>query len=227
MKVQIWSDVVCPWCYIGKRRFEAALARFDAPVEVEWKSFQLDPSAPRLATQPIDTLLARKYRLSPEQARAMIDRVTREAAGEGLEFDLLGAVQVNTFDAHRLLQFAKCRGLGDAMKERLLRAHFTENATLLGQDLAELAADVGIDPAEALEILGSDAHADDVREDLAEARRLGITGVPFFLVEGQYGFAGAQLPDTMLQVLRQVRRSLVPDAADAADQCDDDNCAVD
>lgn len=227
MKVEIWSDVVCPWCYIGKRRFEEAVRQLDEDVEVEWRSFQLDPSAERISPVPIDDLLARKYRMSATQVGAMIERVTNEAAREGLEFDLRGAVQVNTFDAHRLLQFAKSKGVGEQMKERLLRAHFTENTTLAGaQNLADLAAEVGLDADEVAAMLASDAHAEDVRRDVAEARRIGVTGVPFFLVEGTYGISGAQLPETMVQALRQVRKKLAP-TTEAAAVCDDGACEVD
>lgn len=210
MKVQIWSDVVCPWCYIGKRRFEAAVGELGEDVEVEWKSFQLDPSAPRVSEQPIESVLARKYRMSSEQAQAMIDRVTSEAAGAGLEIDLRNSAQLNTFDAHRLLQFAKDQGLGEEMKERLLSAHFVEGKTLLDDQLVALAEEVGLPRDEAAAVVSGDAYGDEVRRDLAEARSLGVTGVPFFVVEGRYGFAGAQPPETMLQVLRRAQQELGP-----------------
>lgn len=212
MKVQIWSDVVCPWCYIGKHRFEAAVEQLDEDVEIEWRSFQLDPSAPLRSEERTDARLAKKYGMSAAQVDAMMDRATDEASAAGLTVNLRGTVFVNTFDAHRLLQYAQSQGLGDAMKERLFRAHFTENLPLVGiEQLSELAVDVGCSLDQVAAVLASDAYADVVRGDVAEARAIGVTGVPFFLFEGRYGVPGAQPTETMVQVLQQVRTRLSTD----------------
>ena len=203
------------------------LEAFDGEVEVEWKSFQLDPTAPQRSDRPVDERLAAKYRMTRDEARAMVQRVEGEAAGAGLELDLLGAVQVNTFDAHRLLQFAKLRGLGGAMKDRLLRAHFQENAAVVGsENLAALAAEVGLDPGEVTAMLTTDAHCDDVRRDIAEARAIGVSGVPFFLIGERYGVSGAQLPETMLQVLQRVAAEQVAAPLPDGASCADDVCEV-
>ncbi len=221
MKVEIWSDVVCPWCYIGKRRFEAALADLDEEVEIEWKSFQLDPTAPTRSDRSIDEILAAKYRMSGAQVEQMIDRVTGEAANAGLDFKLRDAPQVNTFDAHRLIQWAKSQGKGDEMKERLLAAHFTEGRAVVGTtELAELAGEVGLDVDQAASVLAGDEFADEVRRDLAEARQIGVTGVPFFLFDGKYAVPGAQPTETMKQVLQQVRTMSAP----AGETCGADGC---
>ena len=201
MKVEIWSDVVCPWCYIGKRRFEAALARFAhaGEVEVEWKSFELDPSAPVHRGSTAEHL-ARKYGLTPEQVAASHERLTALAAAEGLEYHLDETQGGNTFDAHRLLQAAKSRGLGGEMKERLLHAYFTEGEPVGERDvLARLGAEVGVEDAAGL--LASEEWGDAVRADEREARLLGIAAVPFFVIDRYYGIEGAQSPDTILAAL--------------------------
>ncbi len=206
MRIDIWSDVVCPWCYIGKRRFESALARFaHAPeVEVHWRSFELDPAAPAVREGDNATRLARKYGMSIEQAQASGRHMTALAAAEGLDYRLDLTRSGNSFDAHRLLHLAADRGVQDQVKERLLAAYFSEGkaigdrAVLLGE--AEAA---GLDRGEAQEVLEGDAYAEDVRADEAEARRREITGVPFFLIDGQIGIPGAQDADTMLVMLER------------------------
>jgi len=201
MKVEIWSDVVCPWCYIGKRRFESALAQFEhaGEVEVVWKSFELDPDAPGRRGPTLEHL-ARKYGISEEQARSMHERMTAVAAELGLEYHLDETQGGNTCDAHRLLQAAKERGLGDAMKERLMLAYFTESEPVGDREvLARLGAEVGLE--DAADVLASDAFGDAVRGDEREARLLGISAVPFFVVDRYYGIEGAQPPETILQAL--------------------------
>ena len=182
MKVEIWSDVVCPWCYIGKRRFEAALGRFAHAdqVEVEWRSFELDPHATsvRAAGEGPDhaDVLASKYGMSRAQAEAAIGNVTAAAAGEGLDFHLDASLRSNTFDAHRVIHLAAARGIQDAVKERLMRAYFTEGEPVGDRDaLVRIATDAGLDAAEVEKVLDTDEHADAVRADEAEARALGIT----------------------------------------------------
>jgi predicted DsbA family dithiol-disulfide isomerase len=204
VKVEIWSDVVCPWCYIGKRRFEAAVEGMDTPVEVVWRSFELDPSASRSPQGTLAEELAAKYGMSVEEARAMMDHMTRTAAAEGLEFDFERARRGNTLDAHRLLHFAAERGLQGEMKERLLRAYFTEGRAIADPaELAALAAEVGLDAGEVEGVLAGDDYVDAVREDETRARSLGIRGVPFFLIDGKLAVSGAQPSDLMRQALER------------------------
>jgi predicted DsbA family dithiol-disulfide isomerase len=202
--VEIWSDVVCPWCYIGKRRFEAALARFEHADEVEivWRSFELDPGAPRDgATIDLVDHLARKYGTDRAGATAMLDRVTQQADGEGLEYHLDRAKRGSSFDAHRLLHAAAAQGKQGEMKERLLRAYFTEAVAIADRaELRRLAEEVGVDAS----VLDDDeTFADAVHADVREARELGISGVPFFAIDRRYGIGGAQDPDTILQALNR------------------------
>ena len=220
MKVEIWSDVVCPWCYIGKRRFEDALSKFEGAddVEVEWRSFELDPNAPRELEGKLDEILAKKYRATPQQARAMMQRVVDASKQEGIDVDFDIARSGNTLDAHRLIHFAATKGLADAMKERLMRGYFCEG--LLPSDreaLVRLGVEVGLEEAEVNEALSGDAYTQDVRADEVAARQLGVTGVPFFVIDGKYGVSGAQPADVLLQVLEQSHReaseALASDAA--------------
>lgn len=208
MLVDIWSDVVCPWCYIGKRRFEAALDRFAhrSEVEVRWRSFELDPSAPPSPERPFPYVehLASKYGTTTAQAQAMIERVTSVAAEEGLEFRFEIARRGNTLDAHRLLHLALHHGVQDTLKERLDHATFTEGLRVSDHhELATVAADVGLDEVEVRRVLASDAYADAVRTDQALAQRHGISAVPFFVIDGRYGVEGAQPVDAMLVALER------------------------
>ena len=205
MLVEIWSDVVCPWCYIGKRRFEAALADFEHrdEVEVRWRSFELDPSASTDGDRDLRTHLSTKYRVDTDEAQAMIARITETAAGEGLGYHLDRARPTGTFDAHRLLQLAAEHGRQGALQERLLAAYCCEGRHLGDHDtLVELAAEVGLDAAAARSLLAGDAHAEAVRADEADGHRLGLTGVPFFAVDRSVGAAGAHPADDLLRLLR-------------------------
>jgi predicted DsbA family dithiol-disulfide isomerase len=206
MQVEIWSDVVCPWCYIGKRRFEAALAEFDHrdEVEVRWRSFELDPSAP--ATVDVDLIerLATKYGVSREQAEAMNDRVTRLADEVGLSYRLDIAKPGNTFDAHRVLHLAADRGVQGDLKERLLSAYQSNGEPIADHaTLVRAAVAAGLDEAEVRAVLDGDKYADAVRADEREGRELGITGVPFFVLDRRYGVSGAQASEAILQALEQ------------------------
>ena len=206
MIVEIWSDIACPWCYVGKRRFEAALRQFDhaADVDVVWRSFELDPNAPRAHVEAQDALLAKKYGLPLARAREMNDRMTEEARKEGLDFHLDRVIVGNTFDAHRLVHLAAESGKADAMKERLMRAYLTDGERVGDPDtLVRLGREIELNEATVREVLGSDAYAADVRGDEARARELGITGVPFFAIDERYGVSGAQTADVLLGVLRQ------------------------
>lgn len=206
MRVDIWSDLVCPWCYVGKRRFENALARFDNrdEVQVVHRSFQLNPAAPRDRTSNRREMLTRKYQLSLRQVEAMDARMTRTAAAEGLDFRLDGTVTGNTFDAHQLVHLAHARGLQDPVVERFFRAYFTEQRSLFAPDpLVDLAADAGLDREEAAATLQSGRYAEAVKTDIEIARRLGATGVPFFVVDDRYRISGAQAPDVFLDLLQR------------------------
>jgi predicted DsbA family dithiol-disulfide isomerase len=209
MLVEIYSDVVCPWCYIGKRRFEAALERFDGrdDVTVVFKPFQLDPRAPK-EPMPVADAYARKFG-GPEEAMRIIERITTTAEGEGLDFHLDVAQRANTFDAHRLLEYAHERGRQDAMKERLLQAYFVEGKDVADHaQLADLAADVGLDHAEVAAFLASDEGVEALREELRDSVERGITAVPTFVFAGLWSVPGAQDPDTMLRVLEIVTEKL-------------------
>ena len=234
MKVEIWSDVVCPWCYIGKRRFEAALAAFahrDA-VEVVWRSFQLDPDAPADDTRPVNAVLAQKYGVSLQQAAAMSAQVSALAAADGLEYHLDQAQRSNTFAAHRLIHWAASQDRQDAMKERLLRAYFTEGAAVGDSaTLAQLAADIGLPADEARAVLDSTAYTADVRADEQRAQALGIRGVPFFVLDETYAISGAQPAEVFTQALDQAwaaTHPLIPlgQPTDEALLCGPDGCAL-
>jgi predicted DsbA family dithiol-disulfide isomerase len=213
MDVEIWSDIACPWCYIGKRRFEAALARFEHAdeVRVTWRSFELDPSAPPERTGDRAARIAEKYGITPERAREMEQHVTDMAAAEGLEFRFDVARSGATFDAHRLVHLAGEHGLQDRMKERLLRAYFTEGELMSDpQTLVALAVEVGVPEAEARQTIASDRFADEVRDDERLAGQLGISAVPTFVVDRALGASGAHPPEELLALLRQGWESRSP-----------------
>lgn len=234
MQVEIWSDVVCPWCAIGKRRFEAALARFEHrdEVTVRFRSFELDPTAPREREGTLIEHLAEKYGTSPEQALGMIGNMTEQAGAEGWEFHLEHARGGNTVDAHRLIHLGHDRGVQDAVKERLLRAYLTDGERIGDPDsLVRLAAEAGLDETEAGDVLAGDRYLDEVRADERQARAYGISGVPFFVVDAKYGVSGAQPADALLEVLQTAwadahpLQVLVP-AGDTGPDCADGSCAV-
>ena len=209
MQVEIYSDVVCPWCYIGKRRFEEALSRFEGrdDVTVVFKPFQLDPNAPNVPTPVLDAY-ARKFG-GPEEAARIMERVTSAAAPEGLDFHLEIAQRANTFDAHRLIAFADRHGRQAAMKERLLQAYFIEGRHVGDHEqLAELAADVGLDQDDVAAFLASDDGVAELRADLLESLERGVSAVPTFVFEGRWAVPGAQDADTMLRVLETVAEKL-------------------
>ncbi len=206
MKVEIWSDVVCPWCYVGKRQLEVALSRFEhaRQVDVVWRSFELDPTSPTLVGLPMARILERKYGMTAEQARAANERMTGLAADVGLEFHLDAVQAGNTFDAHRMIHLAARYGLADAMKERLFAAYFTEGLSIGDPPtLTKLAAEVGLDPDEVEAALHGDDFAAEVREDESVAAALGVSGVPFFVIDGAYGVSGAQPADVLLGAMER------------------------
>jgi predicted DsbA family dithiol-disulfide isomerase len=204
--VEIWSDVVCPWCYIGKRRFEAALEAFEHADEVTvmWRSFELDQEAPKVAAGTATERLAAKYGMSLERAQQLHAEMTERAAEEGLDFRFDLARGGNTFDAHRLIHLAATYGHQAAAKERLMRAYFTEGEPIADPEtLIRVVAEVGVDPAEARDVLQTDRFAEDVREDELLASQLGIQGVPFFVLDRRYGVSGAQPPEVLVQALER------------------------
>jgi len=209
MRVDIWSDIVCPWCYVGKRRFETALAAFEGrdDIEIVHHAFQLNPQAPRGRTSSRGEMLMAKYGLTPEQLVATDARMTQVAADEGLEYHLEATATGNTRDAHQLVHLAREYDVEDAMIERLYRAYFTEGRSVFDQDsLVELATDVGLDADEVRDALSEGRYEPDVDEDLDIARRVGITGVPFFVFDAKYGLSGAQQSSVFLEALGKVAR---------------------
>ncbi|TMC02807.1 MAG: DsbA family oxidoreductase [Chloroflexi bacterium] len=206
MKVEIWSDVVCPWCYIGKRRFERGLAGFAhrAEVEVVWRSFELDPRAPRASDEDPVERLARKYGMTPEAALEAHARVTGLAAQEGLTYRLDVARPANTFDAHRVLHLAAERGVQAEAEERMFAAYFTEGRRLGDPEtLVAVAAEAGVDETAARNVVQGSAYAEAVAGDEREAAELGITGVPFFVIDRRYGISGAQPAELIQRALEQ------------------------
>ncbi len=206
MQLEIWSDIACPWCYVGKRRMEAALEQFEHrdAVRVTWRSFELDPSAPAEREGDHAALLARKYGRSLQEAGEMLTTMTNTAAADGLEFRFEKARSGNTFDGHRLIHLADVHGLQDAMKERLLRAYLTEGELISDPDtLARLGTQVGLDEAEVRAMLAGDRFAQEVRDDEQAAAALGASAVPFFVVDRSLGASGAHPPEALLDFLRQ------------------------
>ena len=210
MRIDIWSDIACPWCWVGKRRLEEALARFEEEgVEVCFRSYELNRDAPKAPASDIDYAerLARKYGTDRAGGQAMIDRMTDTAAEDGLTMRFDHIKPTNTFDAHRLIHLAHARGKQDAMKERLFKAYL-EDGLAIGdrKTLSELGQQVGLDGAEVDDVLEGDRYGEEVRADEKQAMRLGINGVPFFVVNGELGFSGAQPVDVIVAVLNQSKR---------------------
>jgi predicted DsbA family dithiol-disulfide isomerase len=206
LQLDIWSDIACPWCYIGKRHLEEALSTFEhaADVEIHWRAFELDPGAPRVRdpSRSYAERIAAKYRVSTAQGQVMIDRVIGAGANAGLAFRYDLIKPGNTLDAHRLLHWAHGHGKQGELKERLLRGYMIEGAAIGQRDvLVTLAGEVGLDPTEASAVLESDRYTDEVRADERLARELGITGVPFFVMAGRIGVSGAQPANALREAL--------------------------
>ena len=206
MKVEIWSDVMCPFCYIGKRRFENALNQlpFNTEIEIEWKAFQLDPSIVKEPGKNINQYLAERKGFSIQKAKELNDHVTNMAAEEGLQYNFDRAVVANSFDAHRFASLAKKNGKGLEAEESLFKAYFTEGKDISDHDtLVQLGSDIGLDATAVKQALESDAYTKDVQKDIAEAEALAIRGVPFFVIDRKYAVSGAQATETFVQALNQ------------------------
>ncbi|MEU8469433.1 DsbA family oxidoreductase [Streptomyces sp. NPDC029006] len=235
MRVEIWSDIACPWCYVGKARFEKALAAFPHrdQVEVVHRSFELDPDRAKGDAQPVITMLTRKYGMSEAQAEAGEDNLGAQAAAEGLPYRTRGRDHGNTFDLHRLLHLAREQGRHDELLAILYRANFAEERSVFTEGderLVELATEAGLDAGRVRAVLADpDAYADDVRADEREAARLGATGVPFFVLDRTYGVSGAQSAEVFSRALTQAwgeRAPLEPVGAQDARACGPDGCAL-
>lgn len=206
MKIEIWSDVVCPYCYIGKREFENALARFPhkEEVEVEWKSFELDREAPVRAEDDMYGMLAKKYGRTREEAKGMVAGVVERAKSVGLDYDMDRAVMGSSFDAHRLIQFAKTKGKANEAEERIFKAHF-----VLGEHIGDravlkrIAEDIGLNGQEVEAMLASEAFTEAVQNDEYEAQQIGVRGVPFFVLDRKYAVNGAQPSEHFQGALEQ------------------------
>lgn len=206
MQVEIWSDVICPWCFIGKRRFEMALANFEHrdSVQVIWRSFELDPNSPAIYPESLEEMLSHKYGVSLQQATAMNVRVSALAKEVGLDYHLSQARPGNTFDAHRLLHFAASKQLANQASERLMQAYFSESLAVGDRaSLARLAPEFGIAESEVMSMLQSETFGNEVRADEARAAEFGISGVPFFVFDGKTGISGAQALEVFTQALQQ------------------------
>jgi predicted DsbA family dithiol-disulfide isomerase len=208
MKVEVWSDIMCPFCYIGKRNYESALNGFEGRdnIEIEWRSFQLDPTIPKSSSvkENVYQYLADKKGISYEQSAKMHERVIQMAKNAGLDYRFDKAIVANSFDAHRLIQLAKEKGLGDAAEERLFHAYFTEGKDFGDHDtLISIGKDIGLKEEEIKGALVSDFYAEKVEHDIQEATDIGVQGVPFFVFDRKYAVSGAQPPDHFLQALNQ------------------------
>ena len=208
MKVEVWSDIMCPFCYIGKRNYEKALAWFEGKdsIEIEWRSFQLDPTIPKSSPvkENVFRYLADKKGISYEQSAKMHDRVIQMAKQAGLEYRFDKAIVANSFDAHRLIQLAKSKGLGDSAEERLFQAYFTEGKDFGDHEtLIKIGKEIGLPEEEIKSALVSDVFAEKVEQDIREAAEIGVGAVPFFIFDRKYAVSGAQPPEYFLQVLNQ------------------------
>ena len=206
MKIEIWSDVMCPFCYIGKRNFEKALTQFaeKEKIEIVWKSFQLDASVPDIATESYEEYLVKRKGLSAEQVKGMLQNVTQMAREAGLDYHFDRSVIVNSLKAHRLIQFAKTRNLGDEAEERLFHAFFTEGKSIADIDtLTQLGVEIGLDATELQVAFTDERYAYQVNQDIQEARQIGVNGVPFFVFNRKYAISGAQPPQAFLETLRK------------------------
>lgn len=227
LTVEIWSDLICPWCWIGKRRFDEALAAFAHAdrVDVALRAYRLMPGQ---SVEPVEAMLAGKYRMSAAQVDQMLRQVTDAAASVGLRYDLPGTLVGDTLDAHRLVKLAEATGRAHALTERLYRAYFCEHGSLFDHTaLADFAVEAGLERAAVEAALRGDAYRDEVEADGARAAQIGGRGVPLFVFGGRYAVSGAQPADVFAQALEQAwRDGVVEPGADAAAACGPDGCAL-
>lgn len=234
MKIEVWSDFVCPFCYMGKRILEKALSQFAHrdQVEVVFKSFELNPNEKNNPNRSVNEVLAEKYGMSIEEAQRMNEQVAGRAKTFGLTYNIQGMKQCNTFDAHRLFKLAETKGKGVEMTERLFKAYFTDGLFLGGKDvLISLAKEVGLDEKEAQDVLATDTYAKEVRSDESEARSIGVQGVPFFVVNQKYAISGAQPLELFIDTLNKVWKEeqgkvQLQHVDDASVVCTDEGCAL-
>jgi predicted DsbA family dithiol-disulfide isomerase len=231
LRIDVWSDIACPWCFVGKRRLERALKEFPhaSEVEIVWHAFELDPAAPKERDTSISHAerIGRKYGMTVEQAQRSIDRLSETARDEGLSFDFEHIRSGNTFDAHRLVHLGHERGVQGAVKERFLRAYLEEGSLMSDHGtLVRLATEVGLEEREVTDVLSGDLYAREVRADEAEAHELGISGVPCFVLGDRFAVTGAQSPQVMLSALHHAwseRQSASPEMSEGA-VCGPDGC---
>jgi predicted DsbA family dithiol-disulfide isomerase len=229
LRIDVWSDIACPWCFVGKRRLERALKVFPHETEVVWHAFELDPAALKERDPAVSHAerLARKYGMSVAQAHQSIDRLSAAGQAEGIHFDFARIRSGNTFDAHRLVHLGHARGLQGAVKERLLRGYFEEGRLMSDHaTLVQLAVEAGLDEREATDVLVGDTYADAVRADEAAAGDLGIDGVPCFVLDLRFGVSGAQSPNVMLSALQRAWSERSADTEPTAEGavCGPDGC---
>lgn len=229
MKVEIWSDIMCPFCYIGKRRFETALQQFPGKedIEIVWKSFQLNPSIKTEAGKNINEYLADTKGWTIEYAKQMNAHVTNMAKEVGLHYNFDKAMVANTFDAHRLIQLAKANRKGDEMEERLFKAYFTEGENTADHaTLIQLGTEIGLDPATIKKVLASNEYADKVEQDIYEAQQIGVRGVPYFVLNDRYAVSGAQASETFLGALNKAWGEWKKEGPASLTDIDNGNVAV-
>lgn len=224
MKIEIWSDFVCPFCYIGKRRLEMALNEFEHKEEVElvFKSFELDPQSKKKFDESIHEIIAKKYGISVEQAKASNDQIAAQAKEIGLNYNFDDIKPTNTFDAHRLSHYAKTEGKMNELSERLLKAYFVEAMNISDYEvLTKLAEEVGLNGAKALEVLETGRYGAEVRKDEEEASKLNITGVPYFVFNRKYAVSGAQPIEVFLRTLKEVKNEEISDSIQSSEKAQD------
>jgi predicted DsbA family dithiol-disulfide isomerase len=238
MKIEVWSDYVCPFCYLGKRRLEIALDKFEHKDEVEivFRSFELDPSAKKKYEESIHEIIAHKYGIPVEQAKASNNQIVAQAKAVGLNYNFDDLKPTNTFDAHRLSHYAKTEGKLNAISERILKAYFVDSLNISDYKvLAELAAEVGLDRDKALSVLESEQYGEEVRKDEEKASKLRISGVPYFVFNNKYAVSGAQPSEKFLEVLNKVMteelsapvvEELTKEKEDEAGKCSDGKCNI-
>ncbi|HWA76302.1 MAG TPA: DsbA family oxidoreductase [Polyangiaceae bacterium] len=231
LRIDVWSDIACPWCYVGKRRLESALKESPhaAHVEVVWHAFELDPAAPKQRDPSVShtEYIAKKYGITSEQARRNSDRLVELARQEGLAFDFEHIRSGNTFDAHRLVQLGLERGVQGAVEERFFSAYLEQGALMSDHGtLLRLAVEAGLDEGEVSDVLASDQYAQAVRADEAQAHELGINGVPCFVLDGRFAVSGAQSPRILLSALHQAWAEREPSSAELPEgaMCGPDGC---